>query len=169
MVFSSHIFLFYFLPLALLLYYASPRALKHLMLTHQSLNGLLGEMTVFSTHLQQLHLSGNNLNQVTSLARFLKATKSLEVLKLRFANLGEKELRHLGLGMKTNMSIVKLDLRHNHLSAANLIADILLCNIGIEILDMGFNSIDDEGLVTICGALEGNNALKELAIQENLY
>lgn len=33
MVFSSHIFLFYFLPLALLLYYASPRALKHLMLT----------------------------------------------------------------------------------------------------------------------------------------
>lgn len=32
-VFSSHIFLFYFLPLALLLYYASPRALKHLMLT----------------------------------------------------------------------------------------------------------------------------------------
>ena len=33
MVFSSHIFIFYFLPLALLLYYASPRALKHLMLT----------------------------------------------------------------------------------------------------------------------------------------
>jgi alginate O-acetyltransferase complex protein AlgI len=32
-VFSSHIFLFYFLPLALLLYYASPRVLKHLMLT----------------------------------------------------------------------------------------------------------------------------------------
>ena len=33
MVFSSHIFIFYFLPLSLLLYYASPRALKHLMLT----------------------------------------------------------------------------------------------------------------------------------------
>jgi len=32
-VFSSHIFIFYFLPLALLLYYAAPRALKHLMLT----------------------------------------------------------------------------------------------------------------------------------------
>ncbi len=33
MVFSSHIFLFYFLPLALLLYYAVPRCGKHLMLT----------------------------------------------------------------------------------------------------------------------------------------
>ena len=33
MVFSSHIFLFYFLPLALMLYYASPRRVKHLMLT----------------------------------------------------------------------------------------------------------------------------------------
>ncbi len=36
MVFSSHIFLFYFLPLALLLYYASPRSLKHLTLTVMS-------------------------------------------------------------------------------------------------------------------------------------
>jgi len=32
-VFSSHIFLFYFLPLALALYYASPRPLKHFTLT----------------------------------------------------------------------------------------------------------------------------------------
>jgi alginate O-acetyltransferase complex protein AlgI len=32
-VFSSHIFIFYFLPLALLLYYALPRAWQHLMLT----------------------------------------------------------------------------------------------------------------------------------------
>mgnify|MGYP003641161438 CR=1 FL=1 len=36
MVFSSHIFLFYFLPLALLVYYASPRALKHMSLTLMS-------------------------------------------------------------------------------------------------------------------------------------
>jgi alginate O-acetyltransferase complex protein AlgI len=33
MVFSSHLFLFYFLPLALVIYYASPRWLKHLSLT----------------------------------------------------------------------------------------------------------------------------------------
>ncbi|CAN5184176.1 MBOAT family protein [soil metagenome] len=33
MVFSSHIFVFYFLPLALLCYYAAPRAGKHLVLT----------------------------------------------------------------------------------------------------------------------------------------
>jgi alginate O-acetyltransferase complex protein AlgI len=33
MVFSSYLFLFYFLPLALLLYYAAPRAGKHLILT----------------------------------------------------------------------------------------------------------------------------------------
>jgi len=33
MVFSSHLFLFYFLPFALLLYYAAPRWGKHLMLT----------------------------------------------------------------------------------------------------------------------------------------
>ncbi|MFT5466559.1 MAG: alginate O-acetyltransferase complex protein AlgI [Verrucomicrobiales bacterium] len=36
MVFSSHVFLFYFLPLALVLYYASPRAVKHLSLTLMS-------------------------------------------------------------------------------------------------------------------------------------
>src|SRR5438128_7751901 len=33
MVFSSPLFLFYFLPPALLLYYAAPRRLRHLMLT----------------------------------------------------------------------------------------------------------------------------------------
>lgn len=33
MVFSSHIFVFYFLPLALLLYYAAPKSGRHLMLT----------------------------------------------------------------------------------------------------------------------------------------
>ena len=33
MVFSSHLFLFYFLPTVLLLYYAAPRRLKHLALT----------------------------------------------------------------------------------------------------------------------------------------
>ena len=33
MVFSSHLFVFYFLPLALLLYYASPRRAQHLLLT----------------------------------------------------------------------------------------------------------------------------------------
>ena len=33
MVFSSHLFLFYFLPGALLLYYAAPRRAKHLILT----------------------------------------------------------------------------------------------------------------------------------------
>ena len=33
MVFSSHLFLFYFLPLALALYYLSPRRLRHLLLT----------------------------------------------------------------------------------------------------------------------------------------
>lgn len=36
MVFSSHVFLFYFLPLAIFLYYVSPRALKHLALTVMS-------------------------------------------------------------------------------------------------------------------------------------
>ena len=33
MVFSSLLFLFYFLPVALRLYYAAPRRLKHVMLT----------------------------------------------------------------------------------------------------------------------------------------
>ncbi len=33
MVFSSHLFLFYFLTAALVLYYLSPRWLKHLTLT----------------------------------------------------------------------------------------------------------------------------------------
>ncbi len=36
MVFSSHIFVFYFLPLALLFYYAAPRLLKHTVLTVMS-------------------------------------------------------------------------------------------------------------------------------------
>ena len=36
MVFSSHIFIFYFLPLALAVYYAAPRMLKHLVLTLMS-------------------------------------------------------------------------------------------------------------------------------------
>ena len=33
MVFSSYLFLFYFLPLVLLLYYAAPRRVQHLVLT----------------------------------------------------------------------------------------------------------------------------------------
>ena len=33
MVFSSYLFLFYFLPLSLLLYYTAPRRAQHLILT----------------------------------------------------------------------------------------------------------------------------------------
>ncbi len=33
MVFSSYLFCFFFLPLSLLLYYAAPRKLRHLVLT----------------------------------------------------------------------------------------------------------------------------------------
>ena len=33
MVFSSHLFVFYFLPVALAIYYTSPRRTKHLLLT----------------------------------------------------------------------------------------------------------------------------------------
>jgi alginate O-acetyltransferase complex protein AlgI len=55
LVFSSYLFLFYFLPLALLLYYAAPRRLKHLMLTGLSYvfygwaNPLFVPLLLFST------------------------------------------------------------------------------------------------------------------------
>jgi alginate O-acetyltransferase complex protein AlgI len=55
MVFSSYLFLFYFLPLALLLYYAAPRRLKHLFLTALSYlfygwaNPLFVPLLLFST------------------------------------------------------------------------------------------------------------------------
>jgi alginate O-acetyltransferase complex protein AlgI len=55
MVFSSFLFLFYFLPLALLLYYAVPRRAQHLMLTIVSLffygwaNPLFSFLLLFST------------------------------------------------------------------------------------------------------------------------
>jgi alginate O-acetyltransferase complex protein AlgI len=55
MVFSSYLFLFYFLPVALLLYYAAPRRLKHLLLTAFSYlfygwaNPLFVPLLLFST------------------------------------------------------------------------------------------------------------------------
>jgi alginate O-acetyltransferase complex protein AlgI len=55
LVFSSYLFLFYFLPLALLLYYAAPRRLKHLILTVLSYvfygwaNPLFVPLLLFST------------------------------------------------------------------------------------------------------------------------
>lgn len=55
MVFSSYLFLFYFLPLALLIYYAAPRRLKHLVLTALSYvfygwaNPLFVPLLLFST------------------------------------------------------------------------------------------------------------------------
>ena len=55
MVFSSYLFLFYFLPLALALYYAAPRRLKHLILTALSYvfygwaNPLFTPLLLFST------------------------------------------------------------------------------------------------------------------------
>ena len=60
MVFSSYLFLFYFLPVALLLYYAVPRRAQHLMLTLLSFifygwaNPLFSFLLLFST-LDRLH------------------------------------------------------------------------------------------------------------------
>jgi hypothetical protein len=53
MVFSSYLFLFYFLPLALALYYAAPRRLRHAVLTGLSYLfygnlGLLGFFKYFN-------------------------------------------------------------------------------------------------------------------------
>src|SRR4029453_19583436 len=55
MVFSSYLFLFYFLPVALLLYYAVPRRAQHLILTILSFifygwaNPLFSFLLLFST------------------------------------------------------------------------------------------------------------------------
>ena len=55
MVFSSYLFLFYFLPVALLLYYAVPRRAQHLILTLLSFvfygwaNPLFSFLLLFST------------------------------------------------------------------------------------------------------------------------
>jgi alginate O-acetyltransferase complex protein AlgI len=60
MVFSSYLFLFYFLPLALLLYYASPRRLRHAVLTASSYvfygwaNPLFAFLLVLSTLIDYL-------------------------------------------------------------------------------------------------------------------
>ena len=60
MVFSSFLFLFYFLPVALLLYYAVPRRAQHLVLTLLSFvfygwaNPLFSFLLLFST-LDRLH------------------------------------------------------------------------------------------------------------------
>ena len=60
MVFSSFLFLFYFLPVALLLYYIVPRRAQHLMLTVVSLvfygwaNPLFSFLLLFSTR-RRLH------------------------------------------------------------------------------------------------------------------
>ncbi|HCF94048.1 MAG TPA: transcriptional regulator, partial [Verrucomicrobia bacterium] len=68
MVFSSHLFLFYFLPLVLLLYYAAPRRGRHLVLTLCSYwfygwaNPLFVFLMLFSTlvdYVCGLFISGN--------------------------------------------------------------------------------------------------------------
>ena len=72
MVFSSYLFLFYFLPVALLLYYAAPRRLKHLFLTALSYffygwaNPLFVPLLLFSTTID--YLCGLYIARVRGLA-----------------------------------------------------------------------------------------------------
>jgi alginate O-acetyltransferase complex protein AlgI len=83
MVFSSYLFLFYFLPLALLLYYAAPARLRHLVLTALSYvfygwaNPLFVPLLLFSTAVD--YACGLQIARARALGRDLAARRGLAV------------------------------------------------------------------------------------------
>jgi hypothetical protein len=95
--------------------------LKSCGLTHESLDVILGNLsessaankTSSSSSLVSLNLSGNNLEGLSNMGRFLakgSCSGALEVLKLSNCKLGDNELKQLSHGLKINKTLRILDL-----------------------------------------------------------
>ena len=57
-----------------------------------------------------LNLSQNDLQGITLLGKFIKSSKSIEVLKLSKTQLSDNELKQISYGLKINKSLRILDL-----------------------------------------------------------
>jgi alginate O-acetyltransferase complex protein AlgI len=118
LVFSSYLFLFYFLPLALLLYYAAPRRLKHLVLTALSYvfygwaNPLFVPLLLFSTVVD--YLCGLYMARVEAESARAKRALAISICTnlgllgfFKYFNFGVDNLHALALA--TGLESLRLD------------------------------------------------------------
>jgi alginate O-acetyltransferase complex protein AlgI len=118
LVFSSYLFLFYFLPLALLLYYAAPRRLKHLVLTALSYvfygwaNPLFVPLLLFSTVVD--YLCGLYMARVEAESARAKRALAISICTnlgllgfFKYFNFGVDNLNALALA--TGLESLRLD------------------------------------------------------------
>lgn len=153
-------------------------SLVKLNLSHNSCkrDGFLSLVTLLqhNTTLQILDLSQNSLEipeDIPYTPLFTHGLGALTHLHLAYCNLPSKEITELGLAMKTNTTVVFLDLKYNRFSEENgrVFADMLVHNTTIETLYLECTGIDENGFLAITEGISKNNTLLVLHINYQSY
>ena len=146
--------------------------LKQCGVTHESIDLLIDKLASNPNDptLISLNLSGNNLQGMSKMGKFLAKSNSagtLERLKMASCKLGDPELKQLSQGLMISRSLRVLDLSQNNVRNVGHIKEGIICNIGLEKLDLSNNQIDNEGLTRLSEALASNKGIETLAIAFN--
>lgn len=111
-----------------------------------------------NTRVRKLQFLGNNSSGIAAIAlgTMLQKNHSIEELELGTNQIDNDDILHIISGLKSNNSVVTLDLNSNLFNTAEPIADLIAHNNCIKEIDLTNSYIDDAGFLKIRDALENN-------------
>ena len=107
-------------------------------------------------------MHGNSLTNFNCLCEVLLNNSQLEILNLGWNIIQNEGLIKICDALKTNKSIKKLYLSSSQISQVDCLREVFLRNSILEILDLFFNEINNEGLKEICNGLKATKTIKQL-------
>jgi len=114
-----------------------------------------------------LNISDNNITSTgaTAIANSLLHSTSLEVLNMNCNAIGQDEAIAIAQAITNNKTLKKLYINECEISTGTTaIANSLLHNTALEVLDMSYNAIGQDGVIAIAQGITNNKTLKELSL-----
>jgi len=135
---------------------------------------IISEGITKTNTLRELDISDNNITSTgaTAIAKSLLHNTSLEVLDMSNNAIGQDGAIGITQIITNSKTLKKLYIRGCEISTgATAIANSLLCNTSLEVLDMKYNAIGQDGAIAsaqaIAQAIANNKTLKILLLYNN--
>ncbi|XP_074103809.1 uncharacterized protein LOC141530540 [Cotesia typhae] len=135
---------------------------------------ILQKMLMQSDNLYELNLSWNNLNSSKFWETFiigLTANETLKHLIIRWNGLNGECLPYLTEYLSSDPHLLRLDLRDNSFTSVEKIAEALINNTKLEIVELGNNFVQAKEVFTFIQALTGLTSTSRLKMidLENIW
>ena len=131
---------------------------------------IMSEQITKTNTLRVLDIRNNIITSTgaIAIANSLLHNTSLEVLYMNYNAIGQDGTKAIAQAITNNKILKKLYINNCKISTgATAIAYSLLHNTSLEVLDMSFNAIGQDGAIVISQAIINNKTLKELCVYDD--